>query len=168
MRSNKGSFDSLSRRRFLRGLGGTALALPYLPSVMGQAHAAGVPPKRFIFLFTANGALPKNWYPKPDKPQWKQLANRVREAPLSGLDPISTSLGADLNPFRSKLLLIRGLDAFGKFQGGHEMPFPLCGQITRDPSSFGKFLNVPVTIDQIMAESKGVTRRRPPGRAMCI
>ncbi|HYH99450.1 DUF1552 domain-containing protein [Hyalangium sp.] len=52
----------LSRRTILRGLGGVAIALPFLEAM--EAHAA-VPavPKRFVFVFSANGTIPPAWTP---------------------------------------------------------------------------------------------------------
>ncbi len=62
----------LSRRTFLRGLAGTAIALPLLETglenwAMAQAPpgtvTAGGFPKRFIYLFHPNGTMPEAFWP---------------------------------------------------------------------------------------------------------
>jgi len=64
----------LNRRAFLRGLGGTALALPVL-DVMGEAVTHQIP-RRFCAVYTANGmALPRadhglaewSWFPSLER-----------------------------------------------------------------------------------------------------
>jgi hypothetical protein len=44
---------AVTRRRFLRGAGGTAIALPYL--LERRAHAAGPVPKRLVFFYVCEG-----------------------------------------------------------------------------------------------------------------
>jgi len=52
----------LSRRHFLRGLGGAAVALPLLSSL--RAGAAGETfPKRLVLMYTPNGVIPDSWWP---------------------------------------------------------------------------------------------------------
>lgn len=57
-----------SRRSFLRGAGGVAMALPWLEStsVWGKT-AANDYPKRFAALFMANGVNPDHFWAKPGK-----------------------------------------------------------------------------------------------------
>ena len=53
----------INRRRLLMGMG-SALALPWLPSLQSEANAADpAVPRRFIFVFSANGQYPGNWWP---------------------------------------------------------------------------------------------------------
>ena len=55
----------MGRRTFLRG-GGTALALPWLNSLLprtARAAAAVKPPVRMAFLFSPNGVIPDAWAP---------------------------------------------------------------------------------------------------------
>ncbi|MCB9753685.1 MAG: DUF1552 domain-containing protein [Myxococcales bacterium] len=57
----------LSRRTFLRGAGGIALALPLLEIMRPRAvRAADDAPKRLILWFTANGTVPSAWTPGPN------------------------------------------------------------------------------------------------------
>jgi hypothetical protein len=142
-----------TRRRFLRGLGGTAIALPYLPSLAREARAAAARhPRRFIFVFISNGESIQNWYPQGPQP-WKQLDTSVREAPLAGPEAISTVLGTSLAPFKSKLLLLRGLDMTNA--DGHHPEVPLAAYgFDKKPRR--------VSIDQLMAYSPSVYPTPPP------
>ena len=54
----------LTRRRFLHGVGGTTLALPFLEAFVGKAHAAKTP-QRYVFMFAgfSVGSNPGNHLP---------------------------------------------------------------------------------------------------------
>ena len=54
--------QNYARRRFLKGLG-TTLALPYLPSVLGDV-AANAPTQRMIFIAFGWGVTQETWLPK--------------------------------------------------------------------------------------------------------
>ncbi len=59
-------YDSLSRRHFLQGVGGSLLALPLLPSLMPRAHASSLPTNKFLVLISSgHGGTGHNsdWYP---------------------------------------------------------------------------------------------------------
>jgi Protein of unknown function (DUF1552) len=51
----------LSRRMFLRGAGGAAIALPLLHDLPGARAQAAAPIKRFIVMFSPNGTIPTAW-----------------------------------------------------------------------------------------------------------
>jgi hypothetical protein len=51
----------ISRRMFLRGASGAALALPLLHDVSGVRAQAVAPIKRFIVMFSPNGTIPSAW-----------------------------------------------------------------------------------------------------------
>lgn len=55
----------VTRRRFLRGVGGATLALPFLESLVPR-HAAAqtVPAKRLIVLKSFSTQLVQEWYPR--------------------------------------------------------------------------------------------------------
>ena len=54
--------DGFSRRAFIRGAGGAALALPLLEGVpRALAQTATAPPKRLIVVFSPNGTIPSAW-----------------------------------------------------------------------------------------------------------
>src|SRR5262245_14654385 len=59
---------SFSRRRFLRGVCGASLALPWLPSLFPASASAAAadsarPPVRMAFFMVPNGVVQKNWWP---------------------------------------------------------------------------------------------------------
>jgi hypothetical protein len=86
--------SKLSRRRFLRGTAGAAIALPLLQSAGGslRAQAAEVP-ERFIGLFVAQG-LPE------------ELSEPFFDfAGPGGVQPL-----ASLKPFQDRITMVRGID----------------------------------------------------------
>lgn len=69
----------LTRRRFLRGVGGTTLALPFLEAMVGKAHG-GKTPQRYVFMFAgfSVGSNP---------------GNHLAPAEFGALDPNSLPIG---------------------------------------------------------------------------
>lgn len=53
----------LSRRNFLRGAAGSAIALPLMASLRASA-AVDTAPKRLLLMYTPNGVIPDAWWPK--------------------------------------------------------------------------------------------------------
>src|SRR6186713_977895 len=89
---------SVSRRRWLRGLGGVALGLPFLDALAPRdaaARAAGVV-RRFGVFFCCNGVDVGRWFPKGPY-------GVLNEAHFAG------TANEALLPFREKLLFPRGL-----------------------------------------------------------
>ncbi|MCA9618953.1 MAG: DUF1552 domain-containing protein [Myxococcales bacterium] len=149
---------SISRRRLLRGMGGAALTIPLLPSLAGESFAqATTSPKRFIFIFTANGQKAVNWWPKW-QPAWTDLGPNARHAPLQteGNGAITPILGPEFQPVMSKLLLLRGLDHYRHGGAGHLAHAPLSGS----PEE------VMPTIDQVLAYSNKVYPTAPAVRSV--
>lgn len=96
----------LNRRIFLRGLGGAAVAAPFLGSVAERAARAqstpvGVP-KRLIVMFTHYGCLTTRWFPTKS------------HGALTADDLTGTTL-APLAPFAGKLLMPRGVRAMNEW-----------------------------------------------------
>lgn len=78
----------LSRRTFLRGVGGVSLALPWLPSLSRPSRAqAAAFPKRFVVFYTPNGNI---------------------ELPAT-MD-FTGSIFEPLTPHKDQLLILNGLD----------------------------------------------------------
>jgi hypothetical protein len=155
-----------SRRHFLRGAAGAALALPFLPSLSRSGHAAA-PPRRFIFVFSANGQQPVNWLPQGTA-DWKTVdaPRHVREVSLTGqTGPISTVLGAEFSPLRGKLLLLRGLDFVRFNYAGHVPTGPLSGWARDRKNASWK---TGQTVDQMLASSSQVYPSEPPLRLLNI
>ncbi len=82
-----------TRRTFLRQLGLSAAALPFLPVFPSLAQAApGGKPQRIIFLFTPNGTIPPEFWPDQTGPDF-QLKRIL----------------APLEPFKSRLMTLHGI-----------------------------------------------------------
>jgi hypothetical protein len=125
----------INRRMFLRGAAGFTLAIPLLPSLLGDkvAHAAGGP-KRFVALATGHGGV---WQPRmyPADATLSQTAtyagHAVRRGALSldaanGTASLSPVLSGDAGKFTSqiaqKMNVLRGLDVtfyLAHHRGGH-------------------------------------------------
>jgi hypothetical protein len=91
----------MKRRRFLQGVGGAALAAPFLSSLQPRsARAAGATgPQRLVIFYTQNGCLTDRWFPKVE-------SGAITADALTG-----TTL-AGLSSFAPKLLFPRGLAMF--------------------------------------------------------
>ena len=88
---------NLNRRIFLRGLGGAAIAAPFLGSVFARnAKAALDRPKRTILMFTHYGCITNKWFPAK------------LDGDLLAADLLPTTL-APLAPYAKKLLMPRGI-----------------------------------------------------------
>lgn len=119
---------SLDRRTVLRGAGGIALSLPFL-GAMGLSSAAraqsAIPPKRFVVFFTPIGTLPSLFWP-------------AGTGPAFTLNP--SSILASLEPLKSELLLLRGLDMASAYQSaGAGHPRGMGNLLTSVPLEPGQF-----------------------------
>ncbi len=99
----------MKRRLFLKGVGGAALAAPFLPSVYERAaKAQGVAasnPQRLVVFFTHNGCLTNRWFPQKE------------DGPLTATDLAGTYLEV-LSPLVDKLLLPRGFRSMNQYAQG--------------------------------------------------
>ena len=82
-----------TRRHFLKQLGLSAAALPFLPALPSLAAAGpDTPMQRIIFLFTPNGTIPDEFWPDE-----------------TGTDFKLKRILAPLEPFKDRLLTLRGI-----------------------------------------------------------
>ena len=183
-----------SRRRLLRGAGGAALALPFLESLVPrEARAQVVPAKRLIVMKSFSTQLIQEWYPRlqgngyalkdakyagTSKADGTTLLTQplgagggYTQAPLADFQTatgISGILGPALNPFLSKLTLIRGLDFLPSVNhnyGGLLGNYSSCTAAT--PCDADSLPDVP-TIDQVLAYSPKIYPGTPPARYLHI
>jgi len=176
-----GSKRGLSRRRFLYGAGGAALALPLLESLAPRkagAQAAPTPAKRLIVVKSFSTQLVKEWYPRfsgngyqlkdtkfagTTKADGTTLltqplgaAGGYTQAPIADfqtVDGISGILGPALNPFLPKLTLIRGLDFLPSVNHNYGGLLGNFSSCTAaTPCQADSLSDVP-TIDQVLAYS---------------
>lgn len=92
----------LSRRMVLRGAGGLSVALPLLSL---DARAEPAPPRRFVFVYVANGVDTPYWFPS------------ARSETDFSLQPVH----AALEPFKSRCLWMSGVDLKVAVNGPGEM-----------------------------------------------
>src|SRR5262245_49695388 len=94
---------AVNRRRFLRGLGGAAIALPLLQSLDTRPVGAASPPKRLVIFFTPNGTV---------KDQWRPIGAGAGESDFT-LSPILEPL----EPHRDDVLILDGIDMESSYHG---------------------------------------------------
>ncbi len=98
---------TFNRRILLRGLGGAAVAAPFLSSVMErEAKAQGMvstAPKRLIVYFTYHGVLTDKWFPA--KSHGTLSTDEYKAIPTL----------APMAPYASKLLMVRGVRAMNEW-----------------------------------------------------
>jgi hypothetical protein len=154
----------VSRRQFLTGAGGAYLALPFLPSLLPRSAWGQTPtiPKRLVALWTGNGTCYKNWYPALDAS--KVIAPNVRETVLSSITGnISPILGSEISAFKSKLLLLRGMD--GLASDGHNTEEILAAGY----SPLGQiYSSQNISIDQVLAGSPKFYSKEPKARVLSL
>lgn len=141
----------LSRRGFLRGAGGFALALPWLQSFPLRADETGKllsatsilpqdrPPVRFACIYFSNGVEPVHWWAKGS-------GSSMEIGP--GLEP--------MRPFREDMIFLRGLynQQAAEHKSAHlgRMPNLLSGAWV---STEQNEIRVGKSMDQVMAQSIG-------------
>jgi hypothetical protein len=94
----------MNRRVFLRGLGGAAVAAPFLSSVWERRSSGqtSTSPKQLIVMFTHYGCITTRWFPVKS------------HGALTAGDLTPTSLAA-LAPYVGKLLIPRGIRAMNEW-----------------------------------------------------
>ena len=91
----------------LRGLGGAAVAAPFLPSVLErEAKAQGMTaaaPQRLIVFYTHYGCLTDRWFPK------------LSHGPLATADYMAMDTLQPMAPYAKKLLMVRGVRSMNEW-----------------------------------------------------
>lgn len=133
------TMNAINRRRFIRDLGLTAAAAPFvmgLPSVTGATLDPA--PRRLIIMFSPNGTIPSEYWPDKEGPI-EQLKPILR--PLEPLQQrLSTYRGAcnrvrgdGDGHMRGMSCLLTGHELFpGNIQGGSDTPAGWCKGISID------------------------------------
>lgn len=114
----------LSRRRFLRGLGGMALALPFLESLgrPREALAAEGRPIYSVFVRQGNG-VQQAWQDEPER-FWPSQTGAISRASLEAESDRAIS---ELKDYADRLLLVRGVDyGFDNYDCGHSGGIAQC------------------------------------------
>src|SRR5438093_6967063 len=157
-------YASLSRRRFLRGLG-ACLALPafesfrpFSASAAGAGQMAASPtgaPLRMAFVYFPNGAIPANWWPQGQGKDFElsrtlqPLENvKHRLQILGGLDHVNATPGPDGAGDHAR--------ASGTFLTG-----------VRVKKTAGADIHAGISIDQVAANQVGHLTRFPSLELTC-
>jgi len=95
----------VKRRLFLKGLGGAAVAAPFLSSLRRPAQASALEsnPRRLVIFYTGAGCLTNRWFPT------------VEDGPIDRDSLAGTTLER-LGPYAGKLLFPRGLAMYPRGQ----------------------------------------------------
>lgn len=115
-----------TRRKFLRGLGGTALALPWLPSVSAAAPASQVP-MRMVHFYVPIGVVRRGFFPGeaedviPKGNLGNVMKSLGKQDPFGSVKPLAelTPTMQPLEGFKDKINLITGMDR--TFQQGTDV-----------------------------------------------
>ena len=155
----------LSRRHFLRGLGGTALALPWLESLAATGSASGVP-LRMVQFYVPIGVVRRGFFPgeADDVIPKGNLGNVMRslgkQDPKFHAKPL-TQLTPTLQPLeriKHKITLITGMDR--TFQQGTDVHAQCasCFLSSAKPYTIeGSAWPLDRTLDHIVADHIGQT-----------
>ena len=161
MNMNDGKFN---RRMFLKGTGGITLYLPLLPSLLPRAaEAQSVPQKkRFIAMFQPNSPTWTKW--NTMAPATDLIGTNVRQRSLTASTAnVSQILGSEFNPFKSKMLLLRGFDHMD-VTGHTTAQFLAAG--CNGTAGFDEKGSVSVTIDQVLRASPKIYSSEPALRSL--
>ncbi|MDX2018805.1 MAG: DUF1552 domain-containing protein [Deltaproteobacteria bacterium] len=143
-----------SRRLFLRGAGGVALAVPWLES-LSSARAATAAQKRFVVMFQSCGIDVTSFWPKGQPGRLsKDMLLGTGLAPLAGIE--------------DKLLVLRGLHGaprgHGKDVNVNDHQLGTCTRLTASSVSGG--LADGISLDQAIAAQINPGKR--PGLAAIV
>jgi hypothetical protein len=137
----------LPRRTFLRGVMGSAIALPLLdsmiPALTAATNTAANPKTRLAFMYVPHGAVMDKWTPATE-----------------GAGFEFTPILKPLEPFRNQLLVVSGLankaaESQGDGGGDHARSAPSFLSGIHPLRTEGEDVRAGTTIDQIYAQKMG-------------
>jgi hypothetical protein len=132
---------SSSRREFIRQLGCSSLALPFvanLPSLFDNNSSNAPKRKRLVVMFTPNGTVKKNFWPGSDGPdlEFKEITKPIESYrdQILLIHGLSNKLRGDGDShMRGMGCLLTGIElAPGNIQGGSDTPAGWAGGISID------------------------------------
>ncbi len=137
------AYDPISRRHFLKGLGGVTVALPVIPSLLpSEALAQTAPKKRFVAIHSGHCQAVEQWLPDHTKFAWTEQGTFARAAQLSSIQGvISPVLGTAFDGLRGKINLLSRLDSTS-VAPNHNAEVILSGGVKTEISD---------TLDQVLA-----------------
>lgn len=158
---------TVSRRRFLHGLGGTALALPALESIAsGATLAAAAPPLRMAHFYVPIGVVRRGFFPGeaehviPKGNLGNVMSSLGQQDPNYGVKPLDelTPTMQPLEPFKDQINLITGMDR--TFQQGTDVHAQCasCYLSSAKPYTIeGTAWPLDRTLDHLVADQIGTT-----------
>ncbi len=120
--------NTINRRRFLRELGVTSAALPFLTGLPGLQAASGKPRQRLIIMFSPNGTIPGEFWPDESGPEFqlKRIMKPLEayKKNLLVLKGIHNKIEGDGDRhMRGMSCLLTGTELLpGNIQGGSDTP----------------------------------------------
>jgi hypothetical protein len=181
-----------SRRMFLRTASGMALGLPFLPSLLPRSAEAGGSgaPKRLIAIQSQSGQFVADFWPTrtpagyqtrdtmyggPRADGTTALNTAIpgtnhKWAPLADFagQPLSPVLTGELEPWLSKLLLVRGLDYLQGTSHGSGMLLGNYANCAGWAEFDARGLQQMPTIDQVLAYSNKFYPEQPRMRTLAL
>ena len=162
----------MGRRSLIRGAGGLALAIPFLPSLSPLRAQATEPPLRLVVFAAKFGVFAKNWQQTTVTPSEPIGQDSYRMSLMElGDQHLNKTLENRYRQFYPKINFIRGLDI--PTATGHNTPGPLSCSVDRDSRSThgtcNPIFSMPVTpysFDAIMDER--IYEAEPHTRAIRI
>jgi Protein of unknown function (DUF1552) len=176
------NYNPLTRRQFLRGVGGASILLPLLPSLLpraASAQALGRAPVRYLQIIDWYGTAVGAWHPglqDVNKPQTldpivqpnTQMTDGVYYRKLSDIQgPISVTFGPEFDKFKNKMSIIQGLDCLDEWAplsatntsgriDAHSASIPTTGGAFKKEIKNHAFFNLsfPYSVDAVLEESR--------------
>ncbi len=159
------TYNSLTRRMFLGRLGGLALSIPLLPSLIPQVARAAVPGdfRRAVFLANRHGGLSLDFDAK--NVNYQNIAANIRAGSLANAE-LGEVFPSEYNALKSKMTLLRGLDLSDAW--GHVWATALAGTGQGDRNSETSELRsrIPDSIDTLLSKSNKVYPNSSPLRIL--
>ncbi|WP_233903122.1 DUF1552 domain-containing protein [Stieleria maiorica] len=164
-----------SRRTFLRGLGGAALSLPWMESLVSAGDSTGVP-KRMAHLYVPIGVVRRGFFPGeandviPKGNLGNVMASLGKQDPYFSVNPLGelTPTMQPLDPYKNKINLITGMDR--TFQQGTDVHAQCasCYLSSAQPYTIkGTAWPLDRTLDHLVADQVGQTTPFPTLEFSC-
>lgn len=160
-----------TRRQWLMGVGGAALALPLMPSLLSrEARAQLGSARRFVFVgsrwgrdidrgqIVVDGTSRSPWYPHGDPAELKEGVGVTPLADIAGFDGfVSPVFSEAWDDIRDKYTIVRGLDGMQIAGDGHGTGMAMTGS----GSLPGGRVGFGYSMDVVLQESNKIYPQTP-------
>jgi hypothetical protein len=155
-------YNPVTRRMFLRGLGGAFIAMPFMSSLIPRVAVAATEQdfRKLAFFVFRYGV---HWYDwEPRNVNYTQVASNVRTGSLAQ-SQMGRMFTSDYDSLRPKMSVLLGLDALNN--GGHIYASALAASCHPDDRN-EVFSRTQDSIDEILANSSKVYPNGSPVRVL--